>query len=159
VSENIVEGASERGIVNITDSIPHRPPFLLVDEVVEMTPTGDKPSIRTRRTVDPAEPCLKGHFPGFPLLPGVLVVEAVLQTGAVLIANLPGNNMEGLIPALTRLTNAKFKQMVRPGDVIEMHVTLIERMANAFFMEGNAKVNGKTAVSMEFACTAVPKPA
>ena len=141
--------------MNIHDAIPHRPPFLLVDEIVAV----DEKSIRTRKTVDAADPVFSGHFPGYPLMPGVLVCEAIIQSGAILIAHLPGGGMAGLIPALTRISNAKFKQMVRPGDVLEMDVRFKERLANAYFMEGTAKVNGKTAVTLEFACTAVPKPA
>jgi 3-hydroxyacyl-[acyl-carrier-protein] dehydratase len=140
--------------MNIHDAIPHRPPFLLVDEVIAI----DGNTIRTRKKVDPADPVFKGHFPDYPLLPGVLVCEAIVQSGAILIAQLPGGNMTGMIPALTRLSNAKFKQMVRPGDVLDMEVRLKEKLANAYFMEGSAKANGKTAVTLEFACTAVPKP-
>lgn len=140
--------------MNIQDAIPHRPPFLLVDEVVAI----EGSTIRTRKKVDPADPVFRGHFPDYPLLPGVLVCEAIVQSGAILIAQLPGGAMTNMIPALTRLSNAKFKQMVRPGDVLEMEVHFKERLANAYFMEGTAKVNGKTAVTLEFACTAVPKP-
>ena len=140
--------------MNIHDAIPHRPPFLLVDEVVGF----DGNTIRTRKKVDPADPVFKGHFPDYPILPGVLICEAIVQSGAILIAQLPGGTMAGMIPALTRLSNAKFKQMVRPGDVLEMEVRFKEKLANAYFMEGTARVNGKTAVTLEFACTAVPKP-
>jgi 3-hydroxyacyl-[acyl-carrier-protein] dehydratase len=139
--------------MNISDAIPHRPPFLLVDEIVSV----DEQSIRTRKHVNPDDPVFKGHFPGNPVLPGVLICEAVVQSGAVLIAHMPGINMQGMVPALTRISNAKFKQMVRPGDVLEMEVKLKEKLANAYFLEGSAKVNGKTAATLEFACTAVPR--
>ena len=125
----------------------------MVDEVVSI----DGNTIRTRKRVDPADPVFKGHFPDFPILPGVLVCEALVQSGAILIAHLPGGAMHGMIPALTRLSNAKFKQMVRPGDVLEMEVSLKEHLASAFYMQGSARVNGKIAVTLEFACTAVQK--
>jgi 3-hydroxyacyl-[acyl-carrier-protein] dehydratase len=136
--------------VNIHDAIPHRPPFLLVDEIVSV----DENSIRTRKRIDPADSVFKGHFPNFPIMPGVLVCEAIVQSGAILVAHRPDGEMQGAVPVLTRLYNAKFKQMVRPGDVIEMEVKFKEKMANAFFMDGKATVNGKTAVTLEFACTA-----
>ena len=139
--------------MNISDAIPHRPPFLLVDEVVSI----DAQSIRTRKRVDPDDPVFKGHFPGFPVMPGMLICEAIVQSGAILIAHLPGGSMQGMVPALTRISNAKFKQMVRPGDVLEMEVKLKEKLANAYFLEGSAKVNGKTAATLEFACTAIPR--
>ncbi|HYG77879.1 MAG TPA: 3-hydroxyacyl-ACP dehydratase FabZ [Planctomycetota bacterium] len=139
-------------MINIHEAIPHRPPFLLVDEVIGI----DESTIRTRKKVDPQDPVFQGHFPGNPVLPGVLICEAIVQSGAILISRLPGGGTKGLVPVLTRLSNAKFKQMVRPGDVLEMEAKLTEKMAGAFFMEGSARVNGKLAVSVEFACTAVP---
>lgn len=140
-------------MIDIEALIPHRAPFLLVDEVVAI----DGHTIRTRKKVNPDDPVFKGHFPGQPVMPGVLICEAIVQSGAILIATLPGGGTQGLVPVLTRLGNAKFKQMVRPGDVLEIEATLKEKMAGAFFMEGSARVNGKLAVSVEFACTAVPK--
>lgn len=140
--------------VNIRDAIPHRPPFLLVDEIVSI----DDKSIRTRKRVDPEDPVLKGHFPNHPVMPGVLICEAIVQSGAILIAHLQGGlAAQDTIPTLTRLNNAKFKHMVKPGDVLDMEVCFREKLANAFFMEGKATVNGKIAASVEFACTAVPK--
>jgi len=144
--------------MTIEEAIPHRAPFLLVDEIVERT---DK-TIRTRKTFKLDDPVFSqvwsGHFPSFPLTPGVLVVEAILQTGAILIAHLPGGGTAGLVPVLTRLSNAKFKQMVRPGDTVEMEVEFKEKMANAFFMSGSARVGGKLAVSLDFGCAAVASP-
>ena len=140
--------------MNITDAIPHRPPFLLVDEIVAI----EGNTIRTRKRADPADPVFKGHFPDYPILPGVLICEAIAQSGAILISQLPGGDLNGLVPVLTRMNNAKFKQMVRPGDTVEIEVTFKEKLANAFFMEGKASVNGRTAVSVEFACAAVARP-
>jgi len=144
--------------MTIEEAIPHRAPFLLVDEIVERT---DK-SIRTRKMFKHDDPVFSqiwsGHFPNFPLTPGVLVVEAILQSGAILIAHLPGGGTAGLVPVLTRLNNAKFKQMVQPGDTVEMEVEFKEKLANAFFMSGTARVGGKLAVSLDFGCAAVVKP-
>jgi 3-hydroxyacyl-[acyl-carrier-protein] dehydratase len=140
-------------IVNILDAIPHRAPFLLVDEIVAI----EGQTIRTRKRVDPADPVFKGHFPGYPVLPGVLICEALAQSGAILIAQLAGESLANHVPVLTRLNNVKFKQMVRPGDVLEMEVTLKEKLSGAYFLAGSARVNGKTAATAEFACTAVPK--
>jgi 3-hydroxyacyl-[acyl-carrier-protein] dehydratase len=140
--------------VNILDAIPHRPPFLLVDEVVSI----DASSIHTRKRVDPADPVFKGHFPDYPIMPGVLICEAIVQSGAILITHIQGESVgKNSIPTLTRLNNAKFKQMVRPGDVLDIEVRFKEKLANAFFMEGTAKVAGKTAASIEFACAAVTR--
>jgi 3-hydroxyacyl-[acyl-carrier-protein] dehydratase len=139
--------------MNIRDAIPHRPPFLLVDEIIAV---GEK-SIRTRKKTQPDDHIFRGHFPDFPVMPGVLICEAIVQSGAILIAHLEAGAMTGKIPVLTRLNNAKFKQMVKPGDVLEIEVTLNQKIANAYFMQGSARVNGKVAVSVEFACSAVAR--
>ncbi len=138
--------------MNIHDAIPHRPPFLLVDEVLGI----EGNTIRTRRAVRAEEDYFRGHFPGYPLMPGVLICEAIVQSGAILIAHLNGGTQNG-IPVLTRLNNAKFKQQVKPGDVLDMEATLKEKLGIAFFMEGVARMNGKTAVSVEFACALAQK--
>ena len=137
--------------MKITDAIPHRPPFLLVDEIVSI----EGHTIRTRRRADPADPVFQGHFPGNPILPGVLICESIFQSAAILIARVLDGAMENTVPVLTRIQGAKFKHPVRPGDVFEMEVHLKEKLGHACFMEGVAKVNGKTAVSIEFACAAV----
>src|SRR5579885_224895 len=131
--------------------IPHRPPFLWLDEVVEHTST----EVHARKFLDPALDVFGGHYPGFPVLPGVLVCEAMLQAGALLIATLeqgPGD----LVPVVGRLNNVKFRRMVRPGDTLDIHVELTEKVAKAWFMRGKAEVDGQTACSLEFACTLTP---
>jgi 3-hydroxyacyl-[acyl-carrier-protein] dehydratase len=139
--------------MDIQQAIPHRPPFLFVDEIVGL----EGQTIRTRKRVDGGAEFFKGHFPGFAVMPGVLICEALAQSGAILIAHLEKISLDGKLPALTRLTEAKFKQVVRPGDTLEMEVRLKEKMAAAFFMHGTARVNGKLAVSAEFACTIIDK--
>ena len=140
-------------LMKIEDAIPHRAPFLLVDEIISI----DGPMIRTRKKIDPADPVFMGHFPGFPIQPGVLICEAVVQSGAILIAHLEQGGTKGKIPVLTRMNNAKFKQMVRPGDTIEMESTVVEKMPGAYFMQGSARTNGKLAVSLDFACMLVER--
>jgi 3-hydroxyacyl-[acyl-carrier-protein] dehydratase len=140
---------------DIATVIPHRPPFLLVDEIVSV----EGNTIHTRRRFPAEDPVFKGHFPEFPLVPGVLICEAIFQSGAILISRLAAEGFSGRVPALTRIGGAKFKRAVRPGETIEMEVSLKEHLANAWFMQGTARVEGKTAVSVEFACAAVDKEA
>lgn len=139
-------------MIDIQKALPHRPPFLLVDEVVSFSMEGR--TIRTRKTAAPDDPVFAGHFPGCPIMPGVLICEAIVQSGAILLAQLAHTDARS-IPVLTRLNNAKFKRMVRPGDVLDIEVSLKEILAGAFFMEGRASVNGKAVASVEFACAAV----
>ena len=129
-------------------AIPHRPPFLFVDQVVEMT----EKNIKATRKMDPEEAFFKGHYPGYPIMPGVLVCEAIFQTGAILLSRIMTDVGEG-VPVLGRINNAKFKQMVKPGDTLELEAELVERMGTAYFLKGRASVRGKTAVTVEYAVT------
>jgi 3-hydroxyacyl-[acyl-carrier-protein] dehydratase len=129
-------------------AIPHRPPFLFVDQVVEIT----EKNIKAVRKMDPEEAFFKGHYPGYPIMPGVLVCEAIFQTGAILLSRIMTDVGEG-VPVLGRINNAKFKQMVKPGDTLELEAELVERMGTAYFLKGRASVRGKTAVTVEYAVT------
>jgi 3-hydroxyacyl-[acyl-carrier-protein] dehydratase len=131
----------------IKSAIPHREPFLLVDEIVEQTEN----RIVCRKRFTGEEFWFRGHYPEFPLTPGVLLCEAAMQAGAVLIAQQIGAGQGG-VPVATRMNNVKFKTMVRPGDTVEFEVELVERMADAFFLNAKVTVAGKTAVTFDFAC-------
>ena len=140
----------------IEQCIPHREPALLLDEVVTLEPE----RIVCRRRVPADFDWFRGHYPGQPILPGVILCEACLQAGAVLIAKHPDGALSaGEVPVATRLNNVKFKQMVRPGDELELEVVLTERLGRAFYMTGKVTVRGKTAVTLDFACSAAPAPA
>ena len=130
---------------DVLSSIPHRPPFLFVDKIVELTDN----SIKTTKEITPAESFFEGHYPGNPIMPGVLICESIFQTGAVLLSNIITDISEGT-PVLTRISNGKFKNIVRPGSTLEIEVEIVERVSNAFFMKGKVSVEGKLAVSVEF---------
>lgn len=132
-------------------AIPHREPFLLVDEIIEQS--ADR--IVCRKHFSGQEYFYAGHYPQFPLTPGVLLCEAAMQAGAILLSKFvePGT---GGVPVATRMNEVRFKQMVRPGDTIDIEVTLTERLANAFFLKAKVLCGGKTAVTLEFACTLAP---
>jgi 3-hydroxyacyl-[acyl-carrier-protein] dehydratase len=131
----------------ITAAIPHREPFLLLDEIVERN---DK-RIVCRKRFTGEEFWYRGHYPDFPLTPGVLLCEAAMQAGAVLLSKFAAEGQGG-VPVVTRMNNVKFKAMVRPGDTVELEVELTERMAGAFFMNAKVTVDGKIAVTFDFAC-------
>lgn len=127
--------------------IPHRPPMLLVDQVVQR----DQQTIVCRKTFRPEEYFFQGHYPDFPLVPGVILCEAAMQAGAILLA---ASMEEGQgVPVATRMNDVRFKRMVRPGDTIEMQVRLNERLADAFFMTATIRCEGKLAGRFDFACT------
>lgn len=131
---------------SILDAIPHRPPMLLVDEVVSQ----DSTSIQARKTFRADEHFVQGHYPGNPIVPGVILCECAAQASAILLSSL----VEGTagVPVLTRIQDARFKRIVRPGETIDIQATLTERLANAFFLTAKVAVDGKLAVRLELAC-------
>jgi len=135
---------------DVLNAIPHRPPFLFVDKIVELTET----KIRTTKEISPEEPFFKGHYPGNPIMPGVLICESIFQTGAILLSHIIGATGDGT-PVLTRISNAKFKNIVKPGDLLELQAELVETVSNAFFLKGSASSAGKTAVTVGFAVSLV----
>jgi 3-hydroxyacyl-[acyl-carrier-protein] dehydratase len=138
---------------DIYEAIPHRPPFLWVDSVISY----DSKTIVTEKFISPDLDIFKGHYPEYPLMPGVLLCEAVFQTGALFMSKMLNSEQKvqpgGKTPVLTRIKGAKFKREVKPGDTIRMHVTLDEKIANAWFFKGKVLVNDKTAVKVDFGCT------
>ncbi len=140
-------------IEEIKNVIPHRPPFLWIDEVVELTDT----RIHARKTVSPDLDVFRGHYPDFPVLPGVLQTEMCFQAGAILIAGIEPVE-DGQVPVVTRQTDTQFRRMVRPSETLDIEVELTERLANAFYMKGKTSVDGKVATRLSFAATAAPLP-
>ncbi|GAB6167128.1 3-hydroxyacyl-ACP dehydratase FabZ family protein [Thermostilla marina] len=135
----------------IEQRIPHREPFLLVDEIVELTEN----RIRGVKRFTGEEYFFAGHYPGNPIVPGVLLCEAAMQCGAILLAGLVDSGNHS-VPVATRMNNVRFKRMVKPGDTITLDVELDDRVGNAFFLTAKVSVDGKTAARLEFACTLAP---
>lgn len=138
----------------ILRSIPHRPPFLFIDEIVEITETG----ATCKRTIRMEEPQFEGHYPGNPIMPGVLLCEACFQTGAIYLAKQiekDGKSLNDVTPVLSRITDARFKQMVKPGDEITIEVTMTETVSRFFFMKGKVIKDGKPAMTIGFALAMV----
>lgn len=128
----------------IMEILPHRHPFLLIDTIEEL-----EPGVRAvgRKNVTFNEPYFAGHFPGNPVMPGVLIMEALAQTGAVAILSLPEHR--GKTAYFAGIDKAKFKQMVRPGDTLELETTIICSKGPVGVGEAIAKVNGKLAAKAE----------
>lgn len=127
--------------------LPHREPFLLIDEVTELI---DGKSATAKWTLTGNEYFFKGHFPDTPVLPGVLMLESIAQCGAVVILGLPENR--GKIAFFAGADNVKFKRKVVPGDTLELHCELIKSRFGMAIAQGTATVNGELACSAEIKC-------
>jgi 3-hydroxyacyl-[acyl-carrier-protein] dehydratase len=117
--------------------LPHRPPFLFVDEVLEISDT----RIVAKRDIRADEYFFPGHFPDEPIMPGVLIVEALAQTGGVMLLR----NHKGAIPLFMGIERARFRKMVRPGDTLTMEVELLQERGSIVKISGVAKVNAEVA--------------
>ena len=138
----------------ILRSIPHRPPFLFIDEIVEIREDG----ATCKREIRMEEPQFEGHYPGNPIMPGVLLCEACFQTGAIFLAKQiekEGKSLNDVTPVLSRITDARFKQMVKPGDEITIEVTMKETISRFFFMSAKVLKDGKPAMTIGFALAMV----
>lgn len=143
-SVEAVRTAHPLSVDEIKEIIPHRYPFLLIDQVVDYEP-GKFADARKCVTVN--EPFFQGHFPQYPVMPGVLIIEALAQTGAVALLSMPAN--KGKIALFGGIKNARFKKQVRPGDVLELHCELTRMHGPVGMGTAVATVNGKTAVQAE----------
>ena len=134
--------------------IPHRPPFLFIDKILELSKEG----CRAALTVKPDFPFFQGHYPGNPIMPGVLLCESVFQTGAVFLADFLEDGSltdDTVTPVLSRIRDARFKRMVLPGDEIEISVTLIDTISKFFNLSGEIRNNGKVSLTVSFALALV----
>jgi 3-hydroxyacyl-[acyl-carrier-protein] dehydratase len=143
-------------IQDIERIIPHRYPFLLVDRVVEMEP-GKR--IVALKNVTANEWFFQGHFPGYPIMPGVLIVEALAQAGAVLL--LSDESTRGQIPLFAGIEKCRFRQQVVPGDTLTLEMDVLARRGPVGKGRAVARVNDKVAAECEltFALTKMPAPA
>jgi 3-hydroxyacyl-[acyl-carrier-protein] dehydratase len=141
-------------IVEIMAILPHRYPFLLIDRVVEME---RKKRVVALKNVTANEPHFNGHFPGYPIMPGVLMVEAIAQAGgALLLTEIP--DRENKLMVFTGIDSAKFRKPVVPGDQLRIEVTVINWRSMAVKMLGVATVDGKVACEATVTCMLVPRP-
>lgn len=143
----------ELNVDQIEALLPHRYPFLLVDKIIECVPGQSAKGIKC---VTANEPFFQGHFPGFKVMPGVLIIEALAQVGAVAILTEEENR--GKLALFGGIKNARFKQQVRPGDVLELECALTARRGPVGFGTAAAKVNGKTAAKAELTFALTEKP-
>jgi 3-hydroxyacyl-[acyl-carrier-protein] dehydratase len=140
-------------IQGILELLPHRYPFLLIDRIVEFEPTKRLVAIKN---VTMNEPFFQGHFPNYPIMPGVLVIEAMAQAGAVImLAALP--DRKNKLAVFTSVERAKFRRPVTPGDQLRIEVEVLSFRTRAGRISGKAYVDGKLACEATLTCAVVPR--
>jgi 3-hydroxyacyl-[acyl-carrier-protein] dehydratase len=131
----------------VLERIPHRPPFLFVDEIV--SESADR--LIARRTWRAEEAFYKGHYPGAPITPGVLLCEAVFQTGAIYLSrSLAENGAPQGVPLLVKISDVRFRSPVYPGDTVTIEVRKKDLMAGFYAMTGTMKKDETRVLSVEF---------
>ncbi|MGA2249911.1 3-hydroxyacyl-ACP dehydratase FabZ [Terracidiphilus sp.] len=141
-------------IQEILGFLPHRYPFLLIDRIVEFERTK---RVVALKNVSINEPFFQGHFPGAPIMPGVLVIEAMAQAGAVLmLSEMP--DREKKLAVFTGIDNAKFRRQVVPGDQLRIEVEVLSFRTRAGRMQGRAYIEGKVACEATLTCMIVARP-
>ncbi|WP_413203329.1 3-hydroxyacyl-ACP dehydratase FabZ [Rhodospirillum sp. A1_3_36] len=143
-------------ITRILDMIPHRYPFLMVDRVVEVKHGYSAVGIKN---VSINEPFFQGHFPNQPVMPGVLIIEALAQTAAVLVVETLGAKAEGKIVYFMIVENARFRKPVVPGDQLRLHVTKERHRGNVWKFKGEGRVDGVCVAEATFAAMIVDEDA
>jgi 3-hydroxyacyl-[acyl-carrier-protein] dehydratase len=139
------EAGRQMEITQIQNMLPHRFPFLLIDRVIDYRANE---FITAIKAVSNMEPYLQGHFPGNPVMPGVLMVEAMAQSSAILGKITKGEACDTCL--LTEVADSRFRRMVVPGDTLRLHVTLLKSRKDFFWFEGEATVNGELAAAAKF---------
>ncbi|HUK18038.1 MAG TPA: 3-hydroxyacyl-ACP dehydratase FabZ [Bryobacteraceae bacterium] len=139
-------------INDIRAILPHRYPFLLVDRIVELEPE----RIVGIKSVTHNEPFFAGHFPDFPVMPGVLIIEAMAQTAGVLVLKTIPDRAHKLV-LLVAVENARFRRPVVPGDSLRMEMKVIKRKASVAKMAGVATVDGQVVAEAEVMCKLADK--
>ena len=152
-TKQAVEPKQTMDILEIMSILPHRYPFLLIDRVIEIE---RKQRIVAIKNISFNEPQFQGHFPDYPIMPGVLMVEAIAQAGgALLLTEIPDRDNKLMV--FTGIDSAKFRRPVVPGDQVRIEVKVLNWRTNAVRMQGIATVDGKVACEAIVMCALVPR--
>ena len=142
------EGTVEIDVQRVMQMIPHRHPFLMIDKVVDVVSNAHATGIKN---VSINEHYFQGHFPTRPVMPGVLIIEAMAQTAAVLVVHTLGPESEGKLVYFMSVDNARFRRPVFPGDVLHVRVSKQRNRGNVWKFEGRATVRGQLTAEAVFA--------
>ena len=153
MSDNQTVEASSADISEILRMLPHRYPFLLIDAVKDIHMNESAVGIKM---VTINEPHFQGHFPEHPVMPGVLIVEAMAQTAGVLVGKTLDLIDKGMLVYFMSMDKVKFRQIVKPGDALELHVKVVRGRGKIWKFAGEGMVNGEIVAEAEFTAMIVP---
>lgn len=142
------EKGEDLDIARVQELIPHRYPFLMIDRVVDLVRDVSATGIKN---VTINEPYFQGHFPTRPVMPGVMIIESMAQTAAVLVVSTLGLGAEGRLVYFMSVDNARFRKPVVPGDTLHVHVYKRRQRGNVWKFDGQAKVDGRVVADATFA--------
>lgn len=148
MNEDVTAAQKVLDIGRIMEMIPHRYPFLMIDRVIDVVPDVSAVGIKN---VTIGEPYFVGHFPRRPVMPGVLIIEAMAQTAAVLVVETLGAESEGKLVYFMSVENARFRKPVMPGDTVHVHVYKERNRRNVWKFRGEAKVDGAVVAEATYA--------
>ena len=146
--DTAVDSSETADIIRIVEMIPHRYPMLMIDRVVDMVRDRSATGIKN---VSINEPQFRGHFPNHPVMPGVMIVESMAQTAAVLVVHTLGPEAEGKLVYFMSIDGARFRRPVVPGDTMNVHVTKVRNRGPVWKFRAVAKVEGNVVAEAEFA--------
>ena len=141
------ETGVELDIERVMQLIPHRHPFLMIDRLVDVVADSSATGVKN---VTINEPYFQGHFPNRPVMPGVLIIEAMAQSAAALVVYTLGPDMEGKLVYFMSVDEARFRKPVFPGDTLKVHVVKRRRRGNVWKFHSEAKVNGRLVAEATF---------
>lgn len=141
-------------ITQIMKMIPHRYPILLVDRIVDLV---KEQSAVALKNVTMNEPHFMGHFPGFPVMPGVLIIEAMAQTAAIVVVDALGSEAAGKVVYFMTIDNARFRRPVTPGDSMYIHVDKVQSRGAVWKFQGKAMVDDKVCAEATFSAMITDK--
>ncbi|MGN0895016.1 MAG: 3-hydroxyacyl-ACP dehydratase FabZ [Succinivibrio sp.] len=139
-------------VEQIMDLLPHRYPFLMIDRVVDYSITEEHKTLRAIKNITFNEPYFQGHFPGKPILPGVLILEAMAQATGILAFTMVGKPNDGELYYFAAIDNARFKRPVVPGDQLVLDVEYFKEKRGIASFSGVATVDGKVVCSADLMC-------
>jgi 3-hydroxyacyl-[acyl-carrier-protein] dehydratase len=152
----VSEKLENADIARVMQLLPHRYPMLMIDRIVDMKGNESATGIKN---VTNNEPFFQGHFPGHPVMPGVLIVEAMAQTAGALVLNSLGGSAEGKIVYFMTIDRARFRKPVVPGDVLKVHVTKLQNRGPVWKFRGEAKVEGALVAEADYSAMIVDRAA